>query len=248
MIHLLPLRFIGKFIVVATVCGVVAVLFVQTPAEGSLLEYASTIVRWALAIEAFIAIAFAFGWHYVPGVTTRWLFPYVDGSWDGTILFERKDTPDGEAVSVFKGQKEATLHVHQSLFQIRIVLETNESTSETLVVRAERDPDFSRFRLFYIFENKTRDGIPNDARIYKGTAFMEVSPGQPTILNGTYFTDRGSEGTFRFNRRKMERAGLCGKLRSITEAKGAASPLASTNGSGSPIGLCVGPDEMRLKE
>lgn len=226
MLHLLPLRYIWRFALGVTALGVLAVVVLDSPQQGTTLAKVTTIVRWMLFVEAGLAIFILYFWYFIPGLTARWLFPHIDGSWDGRLNFKRKVTEASSTeAKVVPDSKAAQLHVHQSLTRIRLILETDESTSETLVVKPERDPDFSRFRLFYIFENRSRDGLPNNARSYRGTAVMEVQPGEPSTLMGTYFTDQGSEGTFRFERRSATHKGLPALWNAITGAKGAASPV-----------------------
>lgn len=228
MLHLLPLRFIGRLALAVTVLGVLALIVIDSPEAGSDLATAMTIVRWALGAEAIAAFLFYHLWPYIPGLTARWLFPHIDGSWDGHLHFKRKQqSAGGRSKVVLDGFKDASLYVHQSLTKVRLILETDESTSETLVVHAERDPDFSRFKLFYIFENRSRDGRPNTARSYRGTAIMEIPPGRPATLNGTYFTDQGSEGTFKFERRLPENTGWRSLVFGLVGQKGAANPVAS---------------------
>ena len=205
--------------------GVIAVIFFISPAEDASFAVPLTVLRWVLLIEAGFATLFYFFWHHVPGLTARWVFPHIDGSWEGTLFFNRKNVADDGAITVTPGTKEAKLHVHQTMVRIRLILETDESTSETLVVRPDRDPDFSRFRLFYIFENKSRDGLPNTARCYRGTAAMEIQPGSPTELVGTYFTDQGGEGTFHFTRQPNQHGILAGMWRAVVAPKGAAIPI-----------------------
>lgn len=206
--------------------GVIGVIILGKP-SGIDTAAVTTILRWVLLAETALALVIFYCWHRIPGLTERWLFPHIDDSWDGNLKFKRKlPASDGGEAKIVEDRKCATLHVHQSLKKIRLILETDESTSETLVVHAARDEDFSRFKLFYIFENRSRDGLPNNGRSYRGTAVMEIEPGRPDVLNGTYFTDQGSEGTFRFNRRPPTPDGWIRRIwHSLVGAKGAAIPL-----------------------
>lgn len=229
MLHLLPLRSLGRFALTVTVLGIFAVIVVGSTSTAPRITQAMTILRWVLVVEGVAALVIYFCWHRIPGLTKRWLFPHIDGSWDGILLFKRKVAKAGDQEEhVVEGTRTASLYIHQSLKKLRLILETDESTSETLVVHAERDPDFSRFRLFYIFENRSRDGLPNTARSYRGTAVMEVMPGRPTILDGTYFTDQGSEGTFRFERNAPAYRGWRSWWHGLFGEKGAAKPIAGT--------------------
>lgn len=206
--------------------GVIAIILISSPAQDTALAKALTLLRWALAAEGIAALFVFYCWHRLPGLTARYLFPHIDGSWDGELHYKQRHlSKDASTSKTLTAVKPAKLYIHQSLTHIRLILETDESTSETLVVHPERDPDFSRFRLFYIFENRSRDGQPNNARSYRGTAVMNVPPGRPSKLRGTYFTDQGSEGTFVFDRRAVSEGGLRGLWNAIFGEKGAAAPV-----------------------
>lgn len=216
MLHLLPLRFIGRFVLTVTVLAVVGLILFGGALNEPTLASAMTVVRWVLGAEAAMAALVFYCWHYVPGLTDRWVYPHIDGTWDGEICYVR----DGEL-----GTKTAVLQISQSLVKIRLVMTTDESISETLVVRPERDPDFSRFRLFYIYENRQRDGLPNNGRSYRGTALIELGPGKPLTLVGTYFTDQRGTGTIDFRRRPPRRRWYSAWWGALKDPKGEADPL-----------------------
>jgi hypothetical protein len=210
------MRFIGRFIITVTVLAVLGLIAFSGALDKPTLASAMTVVRRVLGVEAVIALIVYYGWHYFPGMTQRWIYPHIEDTWDGTINYFHEGK---------HGRKEAVLHVSQSLVRIRLVLETDESVSETLVVRPERDSDFSRFRLFYIYENRQRDGLPNNGRSYRGTALIELGPGKPSCLVGTYFTDQRGTGTIEFRRRRDARKWYWGWWRALTEPKGVAGPV-----------------------
>lgn len=152
---------------------------------------AFALIRYVLMFEAAVAAILYFGWRYIPGFNNR-IFPDISGTWDGFIYYGTKDKP---------GQKAAVLHIYQSISKIRLVLETDESQSETLVALPERDENFSRFKLFYIFENTRKEAVQeHPGQLYRGTAFIEMGPGKPAEINGSYFTDQKREGAIRFTR------------------------------------------------
>jgi hypothetical protein len=51
-----------------------------------------------------------------------------------------------------------------TLFGIRLLLESSESTFWTLVVHAERNTDFERYRLYYVYLNERKEGVPGPGR------------------------------------------------------------------------------------
>lgn len=210
------MRFIGRFILSVTVLAVIGLIAFSGTLDNPTLASSMAVVRWVLGVEAGVAFIVYYGWHYFPGLTQRWIYPHIDGTWNGTIRYVHQ----GEF-----GEKDAVLHISQTLVKIRLVLETDESVSETLVVRPERDPDFSRFRLFYIYENRQRDGLPNNGRSYRGTALIELGPGKPSSLVGTYFTDQRGTGTIEFTRCAPSRKWYSGWWGALRDPKGEAKPL-----------------------
>jgi hypothetical protein len=190
MLHLLPLRWLLKAAVVLTALGLVAAAALGTLGPGGFTSALGAALRIALLVEAALWILLTFGWSYTPGFKER-VFPEIGGSWHGHIHYVR----EGASQS-----KPATLHIHQNLTSLRLLLETDESESQTLVARPERDPDFSRFKLFYIYENTRKEGMPGAGRIYRGTAFLVLPPGRPKQLSGSYFTEQGGVGTLEFAR------------------------------------------------
>lgn len=218
MLHLLPLKHLLRFALGLTALAVGVIVVLDRNDAGQQYTLLTTMLRHVLIAEAVIAALFCIFWRFIPGLTTRWLFPYIDGSWDGHIYYTKYNEHGAE---IGPGEKQAQLYVYQSVSRIRLVLETDESTSETMIVKPERDINFSRFSLFYIYENNSRIGIANNGRSYRGTAIMHIAPGTPDFLGGNYFTDQKRSGHFHFERRKDSKSGLCNWIRSFFSEKGA---------------------------
>jgi hypothetical protein len=191
MLHLLPLRWIAKGLLYLTTFGVFGATIAGLFGPEHMVRDAFSLVRWALMLEAAVAIGLMLGWRYIPGFVNR-IFPDISGTWDGEIIYETEGGPKS---------KPAVLHVHQTISKIRLFLETDESKSETLVALPERDEDFSRFRLFYIYENTRKEtAVTHPGYLYRGTAFIEIGPGRPDRLDGAYFTDQKRAGKITFTR------------------------------------------------
>jgi SMODS-associating 2TM, beta-strand rich effector domain len=78
------------------------------------------------------------------------------------------------------------MEIKHTLFDLRLLLDSKQSSSRTLVVQAERDPDFARYRLYYVYLNERRDGFENAGVRYRGLAVMSVKPASQPELHGNY--------------------------------------------------------------
>ena len=191
MLHLLPLRWIAKGLLYVTTLAVFGATIAGLVGPEHVMHDAFALIRWVLMLETAVAAILFFGWRYIPGFNNR-IFPDISGTWSGFIHYGTKEDPK---------KKDAVLHVYQSISKIRLVLETDESQSETLVALPERDEHFSRFKLFYIFENTRKEAVQeHPGQLYRGTAFIEMGPGKPDEINGSYFTDQKKEGSISFRR------------------------------------------------
>jgi SMODS-associating 2TM, beta-strand rich effector domain len=189
MLHLLPVRLVLKVLLTVSMFAVLCALSLNLSGEQSLHAKATLILTWVSYTDFLIGILLAFGWRYIPGFT-RFVYPDVAGRWTGLLRYKVGDVV---------GSKPATLWVRQGMLGIRLLLETDESESETLVVQPMRDADFRRFKLFYIFENRRKEGQDVAESSYRGTAVIRLEGGRPNELSGDYFTAR-SEGTIHFTR------------------------------------------------
>lgn len=214
MLHLLPLRWLLKAVAVATALGLALAAVTGTLGPDGLSSPLGAGLRVALLTEGALWLLLTFGWSYIPGFRDR-IFPDIGGTWTGVIKFSRDGVPD---------EKAATLHIHQDILALRLLLETDESESETLVARPERDKDFSRFTLFYIYENKRKEGVQAAGRIYRGTAFIVLQPGRPEALSGSYFTEQGNLGTLSFTRDISTEGCWAAVWRKVFGARGLATP------------------------
>ena len=53
-------------------------------------------------------------------------------------------------------RRNVKLEIKHTLFGLRLVLDSKKSTSWTLVVHAERNRDFGRYRLYYVYLNERK--------------------------------------------------------------------------------------------
>ncbi len=70
----------------------------------------------------------------------------------------------------------------------------DEDGGEGLRKVTKENPDFERFRLFYIYLNERKEGVVGARERYRGVAIMRVETGAPLKLFGDYFTETDRRG------------------------------------------------------
>ena len=179
MLHLLPIRYLLILVVALCALSVLAAVYAGYLGQGEAVKDVVTLLRWSLSAASGIGIAAVLGWRWI-GLLQRHVFPYVGGKWEGHLLF---DGPNGT------GRRDITLKADHSLFNIRLILDSDESTSRTLVVHAERDRESDRDRLYYVYMNERKEGVPGSGERYRGLAVMRIEEADGVYLKGDYFTE-----------------------------------------------------------
>lgn len=202
MLHIMPFRLslqLAAVLMGLAVLTGVSVGFVGT--EGFISD-ARKVIQISAAAALLAAIAPYVAWRWIPALR-RMTFPYLGGSWVGEIKFAPETKKD-------PGKRDVTLEIFHSAFQLRLILHSKESTSRTLVVRAERDDGVNTNRVYYAFRNERKEGyrnpptsgLPNE---YLGLAILRADvAGKPT-LRGEYFTDQQRYGTLMLTLKKPNR-------------------------------------------
>jgi hypothetical protein len=189
MMHLLPIRWMLRIALGAVGLAMVAATYAGWVGSGKATRDAALVVSWSSIAAISLIILFFAVWRWIPPLQ-RAIFPYLGGRWTGYLEFEVKKDLE---------RREVTLEVKHTLFGLRLLLDTKESSSWTLSVLAERDPDFPRYRLFYAYVNERKDGFVNAGERYRGLAVMRLELGAPAALHGSYFTDARRSGTLHLN-------------------------------------------------
>ncbi|SRR5713101_3838564 len=185
MLHLLPIRWILGFAIAFVGLAVLAAVYAGWVGRGDGMADAALLLRWSsVAAVSTILLLFA-TWRWVPPVQ-RFIFPYLGGSWSGYILSPGEGGPQ---------RLNVTLEIKHTLFGLRLLLDSKESTSWTLLVHAERNPDFERYRLYYVYLNERKEGFQNAGERYRGLAIIRVERGSRLKLSGNYFTETHRRGT-----------------------------------------------------
>jgi hypothetical protein len=186
MLHLIPLR---PFLIVF---AIVIILAVFLAGYGPLLTMGDMagLVRLASSLALLFLLAASLAWRWVPAIQTL-VFPYLGGSWDGQLSYEGTHG---------SGQVDVKLDVTHNLFYLRLILDSEQSTSKTLVVHADHSLELKRDRLYYVFLNERKEGLPGRRDQYRGLATLRVDAANNLRLIGEYFTERQGHGTLTLSR------------------------------------------------
>ena len=153
-------------------------------------------VKYAAAYELFILLVFMFLWRVIwkkfPHLND-WVFPDINGIWDVEIHWQWGDKT---------GVKNGKAHIKQDFIKLSMEFLTDESESETLVVKPKRDSESGRLQLFYVYRNIPKHNDGNTATPHTGAAILKLDPLNNTILEGNYFTDRNTRGMFKLTSTK----------------------------------------------
>jgi hypothetical protein len=185
MLHLWPIRWILTLAFTLVGFAVLSAVYAGWIGRADLIADSSTLLRWS-SIAAFVTLVLLFAvWRWVPAVQ-QLIFPYLGGRWTGYVEFQGADGPERRTVA---------LEVKHTPLGIRLLLDSKESVSWTLLVHAERNPDFERYRLYYVYLNERKEGFENAGVRYRGLAIIRVERGARPKLHGTYFTETDRRGT-----------------------------------------------------
>ena len=191
MLHLLPIRILMFAFAAAVGLLILGAFYVGQMDAGETVKSAQTIVRWASSLSLAAVILLYAGWRWLPMLQSA-IFPYLGGSWEGEVRYLDKNQHNCA--------KPVTMEAKHTLFDIKLLLDSDESTSATLAVHAEKDPDFDRYRLFYVYLNRRKEGVVGGGQVYRGLAVARWTGGSQPALEGDYFTDTHRQGTLHLRR------------------------------------------------
>lgn len=158
-------------------------------ADGTAIEVAVGIFKVTTPLVIGIMVASLALWRWSPSFIQNLVFPYLGGSWEGTIEFSQ----NGAQVT-----RSTTLEVVHTLATLRFALRTDESTSETTLVHARKVPvEKDLVKLVYIYQVERLEGVPGAGDRYRGCAFLDVSLTAPRTMTGSYMAGAGRAGTIR---------------------------------------------------
>lgn len=186
MLHLIPIRLVLQFIAGLIALTVLAAAYAGWVATGNAAKDALTVIKWSSSIATAAVVFLYAGWRWLPRVQLI-IFPYLGGRWYGTVEFESEGKIE---------QRPVLLEVKHTLFAITLLLESKESISWTLVVQAARNREFDHYRLYYVYLNERKEGVPEPGARYRGLAIIRIETGPTGMqMEGDYFTETHRQGT-----------------------------------------------------
>lgn len=150
------------------------------------------------------ALAFALWERYI----WRWKIvryftgvPLISGTWRG-VLKSSYIGADGSTAALIP----TAIYVSQSASKLTVTLFTGESKSVSEQAKLIHDED-GRWRLSWQYINTPRPGVRGRSERHKGAAevYIGAQPGEG--LEGSYYTDRRTDGELRFPERSPARYG-----------------------------------------
>ncbi|MGZ8214511.1 MAG: Cap15 family cyclic dinucleotide receptor domain-containing protein [Methylosarcina sp.] len=193
MINLIPLQKVLSAIAVLYAIAIIALIaFFNISGFGSI----SIAFRGAFVLELIVLAFVVFGWRWLwkkYPLLNQWIYPDLNGEWKVSIHWNRGSE---------KGSKDATAYIKQDFFRLSMELVSNESESETLMVKPKKDPESSRPILYYIYRNESVQGAEKPQPPHTGAAILKLDLNDRNALKGNYFTDRATNGHFELQRSK----------------------------------------------
>jgi hypothetical protein len=158
-----------------------------------------------------LVVAYAFerrGWR-AQWLHTRWVSnPVVIGTWRGTLTHYR----DGEQAST----KTVYVVVRQTLTTASVRLLSDESTSEQ-VAGGVYSAESGYPAIGYLYRNRPGIGQRHStSNVQYGAAQLEIVGDPATGLNGEYWTDRYTKGSFTFREHSQTLAQTLDEAASLT--------------------------------
>jgi hypothetical protein len=190
MLHLLPIRLVLRVFAALVAIAVVAASYAGWVGQGGTIHDMAVVTRWSSSLATAAIVLLFVSWRWIPPVQL-FIFPYLGGRWSGVLRFNSGRGPE---------HRDVRLEIKHTLFGIQLLLDSNESISSTLVVHAERNPDFQRYRIYYVYLNERKEGVPGAGERYRGLAVLRVEWGAHPELQGNYFTEANRSGTLHLKR------------------------------------------------
>ena len=193
MINLLPIaKIIG--ILSALYAVLLSLVFFFTD-SSDVIENIITTVKYATAYEILILFTLMFWWRGIwkifPSLNNL-IFPDINGIWNVEIHWQWGDKA---------GVKEGKVHIKQDFLNLSMEFLTDESESETLIVKPKKDPTSGRFQIYYVYRNFPKHHDGNSSAPHTGAAILKFDPVNTSILEGNYFTDRNTKGMFKLTKK-----------------------------------------------
>jgi hypothetical protein len=129
--------------------------------------------------------------------------PNLNGTWKGTLTSLRADSGSQEVahppIPIF-------LVVRQSYLDLSITLLSEESRSRSIagLLQANHPDDFT---VYYHYTNIPGLAVRDRSPVHSGGARLDIAGVSPLSMDGEYWTDRRTRGTFTVRRASKKRYG-----------------------------------------
>jgi hypothetical protein len=120
--------------------------------------------------------------------------PILHGTWQGTFESDYEYPKTGKK----EGPTEAYLVARQTYSSLHVRFITGRSASESMAceLRAKRD---GRYEIYAVYENRPPLLKQKESPVHRGGLILEVVGDPAHALEGSYWTDRKTQGDLRFD-------------------------------------------------
>ena len=157
-----------------------------------------SIVVGAITVVAAIMNKYAWSWQIFSG----WYVnrPDLRGSWKVELKSNWINPETNEGVPPII----AYAVIRQTLTSLSLRLMTKESRSKLIAHSIEKEED-GLFRLAAIYRNEPKIELQGDrSEIHHGSFSLDIHGSPVTVIEGHYWTDRGTKGSMKLTEKKSE--------------------------------------------
>lgn len=194
MINLLPLTKVIVAISVLYAAFIALILIFFYDINSGVTKGLMIAFSGATGLNLFLLGIIYFGWKWLwekfPSLN-RIMFPDLNGKWDMTVHWTW-----GEK----EGVAQATAYIKQDFLKMSIEVYSEDSDSNTLLVKPKKDPESGRAILYYMYSSTPKLKNGNSSSPYAGTAILKLDHASLGILEGNYYTDRSTTGHYELKR------------------------------------------------
>ena len=185
--------------------------YIIAPPEGPWqhVRLAFSAIGTTATIIALAGTQFVFDWIWRVPIVQKFMFPYINGKWSGTITSNwatisaghRISTPnvnpalseEGKEASPQQTEKRVNVEIQANLFSATMTLMPEDRYSESISVSLipVESKELEKPRLYYIYKSSVKNPQLSDEQESYGAAFLEIIQNKNRdILEGNYWTNR----------------------------------------------------------
>ncbi len=176
---------------VAALIYFVGFLVLEAPAGRVLMQLSGLAV---LAVSVLLYAFDRFLWK-LPGVNYFAKRPVLHGTWKGTF---ESDYEYPETTGKREGPTEAYLVARQTYSSLHVRFITARSASESMACELKTKSD-GRYGIYAVYENRPPLLAQNASPVHRGGLILEVVGDPAHALEGSYWTDRKTQGDLKLS-------------------------------------------------